>query len=70
MAAPVDCPGCTGGEHEKHDPKRGVIPGLIGGSVCVCKGNCAERVERGREAWAEKWSNPFGEPDAADEVQR
>jgi hypothetical protein len=65
MAALRDCPGCAWGDHEKHDPQHGVIPGLIGGSVCVCSGDCPERLEREREAWLAKWVHPFAEGECA-----
>jgi hypothetical protein len=67
MAALVDCPGCQWGEHEKHDPKHGVIPGLIGGTVCACSGDCAERFERAREEWLAKWVHPFADTSDMDE---
>lgn len=55
MSAIVDCPGCQFGEHEKHDPRWGVIDGLLGGCVCNCQGDCAAawqaRIERFNETF-------------------
>ena len=31
------------GDHSGHDGKHHGLPGLIGGSICVCQGDCAER---------------------------
>ena len=43
MSYPEDCYGCRKGIHAQHDPDWGLIPGIIGGAVCPCKGDCAER---------------------------
>lgn len=43
MAIAVDCLGCLRGEHDKHEAKHGIMPDLIGGEYCDCKGDCPER---------------------------
>ena len=45
MAYPMDCNACIGGDHENHDATEGTRLGLIGGSICECIGDCAERFE-------------------------
>lgn len=51
MSYPVDCPGCTMGKHERHNPSHGTIPGVIGGTWCDCPGDCAQRADANAEAF-------------------
>lgn len=44
MSLASDCPGCCVGDHDKHDADYGIVPGLIGGTYCDCKGDCGERL--------------------------
>lgn len=44
MSFPADCLSCVAGKHEGHNSKEGTRPGLIGGTVCNCTGDCAERA--------------------------
>lgn len=44
MSRPADCPACSSGNHDSHDTKHGSQPGLIGGTICECKGDCPERA--------------------------
>lgn len=51
MALSHDCIGCQDGDHTRHNPLEGAIPHLIGGTVCPCTGDCAERLEALRVAF-------------------
>ena len=31
------------GNHAQHDQDHGIIPGVIGGTYCPCKGECEEK---------------------------
>jgi hypothetical protein len=42
MSYPYPCAACSNGNHERHNPSEGTKPGLIGGTTCPCRGNCAE----------------------------
>jgi hypothetical protein len=41
-----DCYACLKGNHDRHDPDWGTIPGVIGGAQCACTGDCAGRARR------------------------
>lgn len=45
VSYPQDCGGCAIGYHDSHDAHHGIRsrPELIGGAVCECKGDCADR---------------------------
>lgn len=45
MARAATCYACAWGNHEKHDRDFGIVPELIGGMYCDCKGDCKERHE-------------------------
>lgn len=45
MSAIVQCTACDFGQHEHHDHDWGIKPGLLGGAVCDCPGDCAERFQ-------------------------
>lgn len=55
MAISADCPSCQHGDHSDHDPRWGVRPGLIGGVVCGCTGDCSARAEKARRELSRKW---------------
>jgi hypothetical protein len=42
MSFPSDCPSCMKRDHSRHDARWGMRPGLIGGTHCVCKGECEQ----------------------------
>jgi hypothetical protein len=44
MSTTVDCPACVYGNHDEHVADWGLRPGLIGGTRCDCKGDCADRA--------------------------
>ena len=46
MSAVVDCPACQFGHHERHIGPWNVREGVLGGAVCDCRGDCAERAAR------------------------
>lgn len=58
MSSIVDCPACFSGNHEEHKGDWGIIPGVIGGTRCECKGDCAERAQRAYEKFVQQLPEP------------
>ena len=55
MSTIVDCPACMNGDHDNHVGPWNVRPGLLGGSVCCCQGDCDERSKAAFEAMFGQW---------------
>lgn len=62
MALPRDCTGCSVGKHDQHSATEGSTPGLIGGSICECTGDCVDRWQNLRNAFAFLLSHLYDVP--------
>ena len=59
MAALAPCPSCQWGDHEGHiESWKPAPPGVLGGFVCNCKGNCVDEMGPLIEEMFRAFTNP------------